>query len=88
MIRFASFDSKDAHGCSAVPERNASPVYGEWDGGSGCCGRKTASLALIGSELSICEGTVKKHVTNLRDKLSTSKRTHAVNCARQVGLII
>ena len=41
----------------------------------------------IASELFISEGTVKKHISNLLDKLGSSNRTQAVTIARGIGLL-
>jgi DNA-binding NarL/FixJ family response regulator len=41
----------------------------------------------IGEELGIVEGTVKKHVQNILDKLSASNRAEAVAIAQRSGLV-
>ncbi|MCD6553548.1 MAG: response regulator transcription factor, partial [Anaerolineae bacterium] len=39
----------------------------------------------IGERLFLAESTIKKHVSNIRDKLGATNRTHAVSIALQKG---
>lgn len=41
----------------------------------------------IGEKLYLAESTVKKHVSNIRDKLGAVNRTHAVSIALQKGFV-
>lgn len=46
-----------------------------------------ASNGEIANELVIALGTVKRHVSNILSKLQADNRTHAVSCARVLGLL-
>lgn len=46
-----------------------------------------ASNRDIGARLSLAEGTVKNHVSNILGKLHAANRTHAVTLAREQGII-
>ena len=46
-----------------------------------------ASNREIGARLSLAEGTVKNHVSNILSKLHAANRTHAVSLAREQGLL-
>jgi len=41
----------------------------------------------IGERLFLAESTIKKHVSNIRDKLGATNRTHAVSIALQKGFL-
>jgi len=41
----------------------------------------------IGERLFLAESTIKKHVSNIRDKLGAANRTHAVSIALQKGFV-
>lgn len=45
------------------------------------------SNARIASELYVSEGTVKRHLTNIYNKLGVSSRVDALNKAATMGLI-
>jgi two-component system, NarL family, response regulator DegU len=46
-----------------------------------------ASNRDIGAQLSLAEGTIKNHVSNILGKLHAANRTHAVSLAREQGLL-
>ena len=67
--------------------REGQRVLGEQAWVVGTLGVEPLVVKEIADRLSLAEGTVKNHVTNILTKLDVRDRTHAAIRARQLGLV-